>query len=196
MLLRLNGRLAKVTICKGNSSDIVDLYVDEGFWQDNGEALTQEECDAILEQNEYEIQCYGLSDLGCYHQKASNYVYTTMGNYHYRCAGDSMSHSTGIWKASTRVIEGRDGALIGYVKTKKDGQSFEEEICCLVGDDRTIAADAALIAAAPDLLKIARLCLAEWEKPTEGVLIGELIARLSNYSDLAREAIKKAETEL
>lgn len=53
-----------------------------------------------------------------------------------------------------------------------------------------------LITAAPDLLKIAELILEEWEKPTEGVLRGELVARLTQYSDLARQAIKKAKGEL
>lgn len=52
--------------------------------------------------------------------------------------------------------------------------------------------DAHLISAAPDLLLIAELILKEWEKPTEGVQIGELIARLSNYSLEARNAINKA----
>lgn len=50
-----------------------------------------------------------------------------------------------------------------------------------------------LIDAAPDLLKIAKLVLNEWEAPTEGVLKGELIARLSQYAAEARAAIEKAE---
>ena len=52
---------------------------------------------------------------------------------------------------------------------------------------------AALIAAAPDLLALARICLAEWDKDCTGVLKGELIARLSQYSHVAREVIEKAE---
>lgn len=55
--------------------------------------------------------------------------------------------------------------------------------------------NANLISAAPNLLKIAELILLEWEKPTEGVLPGELIARLSQYSIEARAAIKKAKGE-
>lgn len=56
-------------------------------------------------------------------------------------------------------------------------------------------ANATLISAAPELLRVAELILAEWEKPTEGVLPGELIARLSQYSIEAREAVKKARGE-
>lgn len=54
-------------------------------------------------------------------------------------------------------------------------------------------ANANLISAAPELLQVAKLILEEWEKPTEGVQRGELIARLSQYVDIAREAVKKAE---
>jgi hypothetical protein len=41
------------------------------------------------------------------------------------------------------------------------------------------------------LLPICELILKEWERPTEGVLPGELIARLSQYAQEAREAIRK-----
>ena len=53
-------------------------------------------------------------------------------------------------------------------------------------------ANAHLIAAAPDLLDVVQLIIKEWEKPTEGVQVGELIARLSQYSVEARAAIAKA----
>ena len=51
---------------------------------------------------------------------------------------------------------------------------------------------ASLFSAAPELLSIAELILKEWERPTEGVLPGELIARLSQYAEEARIAINKA----
>jgi hypothetical protein len=41
------------------------------------------------------------------------------------------------------------------------------------------------------LLPICELILKEWVSPTEGVLPGALIARLSQYSVEAREAIRK-----
>lgn len=53
-------------------------------------------------------------------------------------------------------------------------------------------ADKYVLAASQDLLKVCQLILAEWEKPTEGVLPGELIARLSQYSKEARAAVNKA----
>jgi hypothetical protein len=53
--------------------------------------------------------------------------------------------------------------------------------------------DAHLIAAAPELLEVAKLILAEWEKPTDGIKTGELIARLSQYAADARQAVNKAE---
>jgi hypothetical protein len=56
-------------------------------------------------------------------------------------------------------------------------------------------ADARLISAAPELYAVAELILAEWEKPTEGVERGELIARLSQYSTEARAALAKARGE-
>ena len=46
-----------------------------------------------------------------------------------------------------------------------------------------------------ELLDIAKLTLMEWEAPTDGIERGELIARLSQYSDLARKAIKNYEGE-
>lgn len=48
------------------------------------------------------------------------------------------------------------------------------------------------MAAAPDLLEIAELILEEWDKPTDGVSKGELIDRLSQYSNRARFVVKKA----
>lgn len=60
------------------------------------------------------------------------------------------------------------------------------------GSAPTLEAMARFISAAPDLLRVAELILKEWERPTEGVLPGELIARLSQYSNVAREAICKA----
>lgn len=61
----------------------------------------------------------------------------------------------------------------------------------MLGDSNQ--ANARLIAAAPDLLEVARLILTEWERPTEGVKAGELIARLSQYASEAKAAISKAE---
>lgn len=54
-------------------------------------------------------------------------------------------------------------------------------------------ANACLIAAAPELLEIAKLILKEWNAPTDGVARGELIGRLSQYAIEARKVIKKAE---
>lgn len=68
---------------------------------------------------------------------------------------------------------------------------FEEREAGLL----TGLANANLIAAAPELLEIAELILKEWEKPTEGILPGELIARLSQYSDRALKAVAKARGE-
>jgi hypothetical protein len=53
--------------------------------------------------------------------------------------------------------------------------------------------DAYLIAAAPELLAVAKLILKEWEAPTDGVRRGELIARLSQYAAEARAAIERTE---
>lgn len=50
-----------------------------------------------------------------------------------------------------------------------------------------------LIAAAPELLDLAKLILKEWDAPTEGVQRGELISRLSQYASEARKIITKAE---
>ena len=46
------------------------------------------------------------------------------------------------------------------------------------------------------LVGVALLILKEWERPTEGVLPGELIARLSQYSVEAREALKPFEERI
>lgn len=64
-------------------------------------------------------------------------------------------------------------------------------ICGPVSDEKS-EADARLMAAAPDLLEIAELILEEWDKPTDGVSKGELIDRLSQYSNRARFVVKKA----
>jgi hypothetical protein len=66
----------------------------------------------------------------------------------------------------------------------------------LARSERTLLAcepNAHLMAAAPDLLEVAKLIIKEWEAPTEGVLPGTLIARLSQYAQEARAAIAKAE---
>ena len=52
--------------------------------------------------------------------------------------------------------------------------------------------NARLISAAPELLALAKLILKEWEQPTEGVERGTLVARLCQYADEARAAVKKA----
>lgn len=62
----------------------------------------------------------------------------------------------------------------------------------IISAGSTKRANARLIAAAPDLLDVVQLIIKEWEKPTEGVQVGELIARLSQYSVEARAAIAKA----
>jgi hypothetical protein len=87
----------------------------------------------------------------------------------------------GPWKAQDRTIayEGKGQRIVAEC-----GQSTFREI------DQ---ANAKLIAAAPDLYAIAKLILKEWEAPTEGVKVGELIARLSQYTIEARAAIAKAE---
>jgi hypothetical protein len=54
-----------------------------------------------------------------------------------------------------------------------------------------------LLECAKSLEHIAELILKEWEEPTDGVLKGELITRLSQYSHDAREILKawRKETE-
>jgi len=88
-----------------------------------------------------------------------------------------MKHTKGPWVA--------DGN--GFKKSWDVGGEYS---VCEVFTSR---ADADLISAAPELLEIAKLCVAEWEKPVDGIQKGELIARLSNYADRARAVIKKAE---
>ena len=94
-------------------------------------------------------------------------------------------HTPGPWRQVDRTVQ-YDGNRLGHGQRiiGECGQSTSIEI------DQ---ANARLFAAAPDLLSIAKLILAEWERPTEGVPVGELIARLSQYSTEARAAIKKAE---
>lgn len=94
-----------------------------------------------------------------------------------------MSHTKGPWK-----IDETYGLIVD--------ESNQLEIAALhasANGPKERLANARLIAAAPELLELARHCLSEWEKPTDGVQKGELIARLSNYSDFARALIKKAE---
>jgi hypothetical protein len=69
-------------------------------------------------------------------------------------------------------------------------------MCGIVGieDDHDDArGNAQLIAAAPELLEVAKLILKEWESPVEGVQRGELIGKLSQYAHAARAAVQKAE---
>lgn len=100
-----------------------------------------------------------------------------------------MGYTKGPWRIQPydenivtrgRHIAADDGSTIAVVLGGSPGGSEE------------CAANVKLIAAAPDLLKIAELILEEWDKPTEDVACGELIARLSQYSDLARTAVMKA----
>lgn len=94
-------------------------------------------------------------------------------------------HTPGPWTLSKT-----DDYVIEAVKA---GSPYE--VCTYMVDSDNEAEDLAnarLIAAAPDLLDVVQLIIKEWEKPTEGVQVGELIARLSQYSVEARAAIAKA----
>lgn len=86
-------------------------------------------------------------------------------------------------KGYTSII-GPDGELV--IAGEQDGY-----MCPFSCRDEAIE-NANLCVAAPDLLELAELILKEWSAPTEGVLRGELIARLSQYSHKARAAINKA----
>ncbi len=88
-------------------------------------------------------------------------------------------HTPGPWIAEV-------GECLTSVKAVVESKYFT--IAYDVSND-----DAHLIAAAPELLDLARLILKEWEAPTDGVQKGELIARLSQYAQEARTAIAKAE---
>lgn len=90
---------------------------------------------------------------------------------------NSNKHTPGPW-----TINGLD----------VQGQTMDDIVVANIQDAISNPADARLIAAVPELLEVAQLILAEWEKPTAGVLPGELIARLSQYSDIARAAVRKA----
>lgn len=111
-----------------------------------------------------------------------------------------MRHTPGPWVFKFQLLQKE---LLGYepsiqqviakVKTE-DGLKIAEIYDTAFTDMN--AANASLIAAAPELLTLARLILKEWEAPTEGIQKGELIARLSQYSTEAREVIAKAEGKL
>lgn len=100
-----------------------------------------------------------------------------------------MKHTPGPW----RIID-HDEEYITITDAEQDfGVCKLEESA---SENREIMkANAHLISAAPEMLEICELILKEWEAPTAGVQIGELIARLSQYSDLALTAIKKARGE-
>lgn len=66
MKLKLANRVADCTIIPGATRDIVDVYVDGGFWEDTGESITDAECELLLEANQSAIQDYAMIDLGCY----------------------------------------------------------------------------------------------------------------------------------
>ncbi len=99
----------------------------------------------------------------------------------------TVKHSPAPWK----VVRGIETWMVASCG---DGLMIQSARCH--GDALGRAeCDAALISAAPELLQIAKLILKEWEAPTDGVHKGELIARLSQYADLARAAIDKAEDD-
>ncbi|MFI5342855.1 MAG: hypothetical protein ACHQUC_01405 [Chlamydiales bacterium] len=102
-----------------------------------------------------------------------------------------MKHTPGPWIVHPDKIS-QDCDLPDLIIGPKLG----EQVCHVYIDNENDVANAALIATAPELLEIVELILLEWEKPTEGVLPGELIARLSQHSHEAREVIKKAKGEL
>ncbi len=103
-----------------------------------------------------------------------------------------MSHTQGPWKIITinQNLRTESNHIVTedfkFVATTSPGERLSPETW------ETDRANANLISAAPDLLAVAELILKEWEAPTEGVLPGTLIARLSQYSDVARAAIQKA----
>ena len=97
-----------------------------------------------------------------------------------------MKHTPGPWFSGGNVIN--DGTGVIAVTARNDSAfQYAADPGSLVD-----SANSRLIAAAPELLELARLILAEWEKPTEGIARGELVARLSQYSIEARAVIEKA----
>lgn len=90
----------------------------------------------------------------------------------------------------------------GPWKVEKDTDGVEEFVYitdgeCVICDIKSDILDstANLIAAAPELLAVVELIIKEWEAPTEGVAVGTLIGRLSQYSIDARAALAKARGE-
>lgn len=95
-----------------------------------------------------------------------------------------LNFTTGDW----RVRPGNISPIICV-----DGDPQWPIVMQASGHNRAgIEANIHLLAASPDLARVAILILKEWEAPTEGVKVGELIARLSQYSKEAREALIKA----
>ncbi len=96
-----------------------------------------------------------------------------------------FKHTPGPWHGRREAVTGPDGTLLAaiqFVEFNGGPIPMEEG-----------HANARLISAAPELLAIAKLIIKEWAAPTEGVLPGELIARLSQYAAEAKAAIEKAE---
>jgi hypothetical protein len=98
----------------------------------------------------------------------------------------TVRHTPGPWAIDTMSLD---------VFTKGDGSRRLIATIPTKGLPDTNYANARLIAAAPELLELAQLIIKEWEKPTDGIQKGELIARLSQYSIEARALIRKATGE-
>ena len=97
----------------------------------------------------------------------------------------------GPWSLKQPIFSTSDGVRCRIV-TAKTYPAMAKVQC----EDATGEANARLISAAPELLAVAKLIVAEWQAPTEGTQVGTLIARLSQYATEARAAIAKAEVEL
>lgn len=97
------------------------------------------------------------------------------------------AHTPGPWMAEASILAPRTGALVGvYVAQQRSDGTPDGRVCecfgnCLVTTDEALAANARLIAAAPDLLDVARR-VAEYFADTDAPL-----------GIAARAAIAKAE---
>ena len=102
-----------------------------------------------------------------------------------------MNHTNGRWEYREIPTPADMPAWVVLVEGARPDLP-EQHIATMGIQSAEDRANGRLIAASPDLLHIAILIVEEWEKPTEGVQRGELIARLPQYAPEARAALKKA----
>jgi len=104
-------------------------------------------------------------------------------------------HTPGPWLIVDHRKDIKEGIWIGVNHPKWDfcSHAVVRPGCGEASELGSDLANAHLISAAPELLEVAKLIIEEWDKDTDGVQRGELIARLSQYARKAGHAIAKAE---